>query len=179
MEMMIKIKIRFLIIIVMVGIVVSGSTVYLYDQMYDCLNHPLWIKHPRNYGIDDCLQMYYDGTLPDYTVARKNYEEKIFNREMEKKATLAFNMTLTSYGIIAEKLTVNPGIKTTNEFYMAQAVAENSTRYFLMSSFEKDEHPDKIKVDLFEIISDGCTNNDILNFRGCHPDTIREVGNEN
>ena len=167
------------LIIFAIGMMVTGSSVYLYDQMYDCLNHPMWMKHPRDYGIDDCLQMYCDGTLPDYTIARENYEEKIFNRDMERKATLAFNMTLANYGINAETITVRPGIKTMNEFYMAYAIAENNTRYFLMSSFEKDKSPDKIKVKLFEIISEGCTSNDILNFRGCPPDTIKEVENEN
>lgn len=163
---------------IIIGVIISGTAIYLYDQMYDCLYPPMWMKFPRHYGIDDCLQMYYDGTLPDYTIARENHEEKIFNRTMEKKATLAFNMTLTSHGINAEKLTVRPGFKTMNEFYMAQAVTENNTRYFLMSSFEHDESPDKIKVKLFEIISDKCTHNDILNSRGCPPNTIKEVENE-
>ncbi len=166
-------------VVTVIVIIVSGFTIYLYDQMYDCLNHPIWMKHPRNYRIDDCLQMYYDGTLPDYTIARENYEEKIFNRTMEKKASLAFNMTLTNHGINAEKITVRSGIKTMSEFYMAHAVTENGTRYFLTSSFEKDESPDKINVKLFEIISEGCTRNDILTSRGCPHDTIKELYYEN
>ncbi len=168
-----------LIALILIGVVLFGSFSFVYALMYDCLNPPMWMKFPRHYGIDDCLQMYYDGTLPDYTIAREKHEEKTFNRTMEKKVTLAFNMTLTSHGINAENLTVRPGFKTMNEFYMAQAVAENNTRYFLMSSFEKDESIDKIKVKLFEIISDKCTHNDILNSRGCPPNTIKEVKNEN
>lgn len=172
-------KTKFIMVII-AGVIISGTATYLFDQMYDCLNPPMWMKIPRVYGIDDCLQMYYDGTLPDYTIARESHEKKMFNRTMEKKATLAFNMTLTSHSIDAEKLTVRSGYRTgENQFYMAEAVTENSIRYFLMSSFEKDESPDKIKVELFEIISDKCTHNDILNSRGCPPNTIKEVENEN
>jgi len=78
---LLKMKTRLLIIIATIGIIVSGSTIYIYDQMYDCLNHPIWMKHPRNYGIDDCLQMYYYQTLPDYTQARENYAKEQAHRE--------------------------------------------------------------------------------------------------
>ena len=66
-----QLKTRILIIGIIAAIIVSSTFVYLYDQMYDCLNPPVWIKHPRHYGLDDCLRMYLDGTLPDYTQARR------------------------------------------------------------------------------------------------------------
>ncbi len=134
-----------LIVLIISGVIISGSFAFVYAQMYDCLNPPMWMKGPRS-SFDHCWGLFLNGYLPDYTDEREKYEEKIFNRTMEKKATLAFNMTLASYGIDAEKLTVRQGFKTMNEFYMAQAVTENNTRYFLMSSFEKDESPDKITI---------------------------------
>ena len=71
------------IAIVITIIVISSLFVYLYDQMYDCLNPPMWMKHPRHYGLGDCLQMYYDRTLPDYTQARENHaREQAHRNEM-------------------------------------------------------------------------------------------------
>ena len=67
--------------IIMIGIIIASGSAYLYDQMYDCLNPPMWIKHPRHYGLDDCLQMYYNRTLPDYTQARENYAQEQAHRE--------------------------------------------------------------------------------------------------
>lgn len=72
-----------IVAIVIAAIVISSIFVYLYDQMYDCLNPPLWMKHPRHYGLDDCLRMYYEGTLPDYTQARENFaREQAHRNEM-------------------------------------------------------------------------------------------------
>ena len=76
-------KTRHLTIGAIAAIVVSSIFVYLYDQMYDCLNPPMWMKHPRHYGLDDCLRMYFDGTLPDYTQAREDYaREQAHRNEM-------------------------------------------------------------------------------------------------
>ena len=69
-----------IIAIVIAGIIFSSIFAYLYDQMYDCLNPPMWIKHPRHYGLEDCLQMYFDGTLPDYTQAREDHARKQAHR---------------------------------------------------------------------------------------------------
>jgi len=44
--------------------------------MYDCLFPPMWMKIPRSYSLGDCLQMYADGTLPDYTKTREDHAEK-------------------------------------------------------------------------------------------------------
>ena len=69
-----------IIAIVIAGIIVSSISVYLYDQTYDCLNPPIWMKHPRHYRFDDCLSMYFEGTLPDYTQARENYAREQAHR---------------------------------------------------------------------------------------------------
>lgn len=68
-----KIKI---IVLIVIGVVVFSGTGYLYSQMYDCLHPPLWMKIPRQYSIGDCLQMYSEGILPDYTKAREDYATK-------------------------------------------------------------------------------------------------------
>lgn len=69
-----------LVAAIVAGIIAFGTAGYLYDQMYDCLFPPLWMKLPRSYSIGDCLQMYADGTLLDYTKARENYAEKQAHR---------------------------------------------------------------------------------------------------
>ncbi|MCH9659094.1 hypothetical protein K0U27_10505 [archaeon] len=66
--------------VVIAGIVIASVFAYLYDQMYDCLYPPIWMKIPRTNGIDDCLQMYYQGTLPDYTQARENHAKEMAHR---------------------------------------------------------------------------------------------------
>ena len=70
-----------IIAIIIAGIVISSVFVYLHDQMYDCLNPPMWIKHPMHYGLDDCLQMYYQGMLPDYTQLREDYAKEQAHRK--------------------------------------------------------------------------------------------------
>lgn len=67
--------------IVIIGIVAASGSAYLYDQMHDCLNPPLWIKFPRSYGVDDCMRMYYDGTLPDWSDEREKYSKEQAHRE--------------------------------------------------------------------------------------------------
>ena len=69
-----KMKTRFVIVII-IGVIIFGTTTYLYDQMYDCLNPPMWMKIPF-FGLDRCLQMYANGTLPDWTQAREDYAKK-------------------------------------------------------------------------------------------------------
>jgi len=61
---------------IIIGVIVSAGVGYLYDQMYDCLFPPTWFKIPRSYSLVDCLQMYADGTLPDFTKAREDHAEK-------------------------------------------------------------------------------------------------------
>ena len=76
-------KTKLLTVGIIAAVVVSSIFVYLYDQMYDCLNPPIWMKHSRHYELDDCLRMYLDGTLPDYTQAREDYaREQAHRNEM-------------------------------------------------------------------------------------------------
>ena len=164
-----------LLIIFAIGMIVMGSSVYLYDQMYDCLNHPMWMKHPRDYGIDDCLQMYYDGTLPDYTIAHENYEEKTFNQSMKQKATDAFEMTLEKYNIKSKQLTVQDGYKWEDEFFMAESITDGVDRYYLMAVFPQSTPADKIDVQIFKIISDECTTRNIVILQGCSPEYVQEL----
>ena len=65
-----------IVAIIVIGVIIAGGSGYLYDQMYDCLFPPMWIKFPRSYSLGDCLQMYSDGTLPDWTQERENYAQK-------------------------------------------------------------------------------------------------------
>ena len=69
-----KMKTRFIAVII-IGIIVSGTTVYLYDQMYDCLNPPMWMKTPR-FGFDRCWELFLNGYLPDWSDAREDYAKK-------------------------------------------------------------------------------------------------------
>jgi len=65
-----------LIAAIIIGVIISAGAGYLYDQMYDCLFPPMWMKIPRSYSLGNCLQMYADGTLPDWTKAREDHAEK-------------------------------------------------------------------------------------------------------
>ncbi|WP_368423330.1 hypothetical protein [Nitrosopumilus sp.] len=69
-------KTRLLIIIMIVfGIIISGITVYLFDQMYDCLYPPLWMKTPRS-SFNHCWELFLNGHLPDWSDAREDYAKK-------------------------------------------------------------------------------------------------------
>ena len=45
--------------------VVFGSTAYVYAQIYDCLNPPLWIKGP-NFSFEYCFGLLLDGNITKY-----------------------------------------------------------------------------------------------------------------
>jgi len=62
--------------LIITGVIIFGGSAYLYDQMYDCLFPPTWLKIPRSYSLGDCLQKYADGTLPDFTKTREDHAEK-------------------------------------------------------------------------------------------------------
>jgi hypothetical protein len=85
-----------LVAAIIIGVIISTVTVYLYDQMYDCLFPPGWIKFPRSYNLGDCLQMYSNGTLPDWTQERENYAKKqalkmeLIDRYKDKPEVVAF-----------------------------------------------------------------------------------------
>ena len=69
-----------LIAAIIIGVIISAGAGYIYDQMYDCLFPPMWMKLPRSYSLGDCLQMYSDGTLPDWTKAREDHAQKQSHR---------------------------------------------------------------------------------------------------
>lgn len=71
---------RIAVFVIIASIGVLSFLAYLYDQMYDCLNPPMWIKHPMHYELGDCIQMYVLGTLPDYTQIRENYAKEQAHR---------------------------------------------------------------------------------------------------
>ena len=64
-------KTRFIAVII-IGVIISAGAGYLYDQMYDCLFPPTWMKIPRSYGFGDCLQMYAGGAMADERVMALN-----------------------------------------------------------------------------------------------------------
>ena len=69
-------KTRLLIITtIATGIIISGIAAYLFDQMYDCLNPPVWMKTPRS-GLDHCWELFLNGHLPDWSDAREDYAKK-------------------------------------------------------------------------------------------------------
>ena len=69
-----------IVVIIVAGIIFLSAFAYLYDQTYDCLNPPMWIKHPIRHDFGDCLQMHYQGTLPDYTQLREDHAKEQTHR---------------------------------------------------------------------------------------------------
>lgn len=65
-----------IIIAIAMGVIISTVSGYLYNQMYDCLFPPTWMNLPHSYGLSDCMKMYSEGTLPDYTQARKDFKDR-------------------------------------------------------------------------------------------------------
>lgn len=168
-------KIRFVALII-IGVVFFGGFSFVYALMYDCLNPPLWMKGPPS-SLNRCWGLFVTGNLPDYSDDRERYENKQFQIIMEKKATLAFTIKLDEYQYSVDHLTVQEGYRTSqeHEFFMAEAVTTNGTRYFLMAMFESEQAMDTIDVEIFKIISDKCTRNDILNASGCAPEYLHEA----
>lgn len=165
-----------LIALIIIGVVLFGSFSFVYAMMYDCLNPPLWMKGAPS-SLNRCWGLFVTGNLPDYSDERERYENKQFQNIMEKKATLAFNIKLDEYRYSVDHLTVQEGYRTSqeHEFFLAEAVTTNGTRYFLMTTFESEQAMDTIKVEIFEIISDKCTRNDILDSSGCEPKYLDEA----
>ena len=67
-------KTKFIVLIV-VGIIISSGVAYIYDQMYDCLNPPSWMKIPY-FGLEKCFQLFFNGNLPDWTQARDDHAKQ-------------------------------------------------------------------------------------------------------
>jgi len=68
-------KTRLLIIFAIMGAIILVSGIYVYSQMHDCLNPPLWMKVPH-LGFEKCFELFMSGNLPDWTQAKKDYEKK-------------------------------------------------------------------------------------------------------
>lgn len=165
-----------LLALIIIGIVLFGSFSFVYALMNDCLNPPMWMKGPPT-GFDRCWKLFVTGYLPDYSEDRKNYENKQFRNIMEQKATLAFNIKLDEYHYSIDILTVQEGYRTSqdHEFYMAEAVTTNGTRYFLMTTFESEQSMDTIDIQISKIISEKCTRSHILDASGCAPEYLHEA----
>jgi hypothetical protein len=85
-----------IVIAIAIGVTISGVLGYLYEQMHDCLFPPTWMKIPRSYTLPDCLKMYSEGILPDYTQARKDFADsqarkmELLERYKDESIVVAF-----------------------------------------------------------------------------------------
>lgn len=66
-------KTRF-IVAIMAAVIISGIIVYLYAQIYDCMNPPTWMKTPR-VGFDHCWILFLNGYLTDWSYAGEYHGE--------------------------------------------------------------------------------------------------------
>jgi hypothetical protein len=98
-----------------------------------------------------------------------------FDEFLKQKATTVFDMTLEKFRINSKQLTVQDGYKWDDEFFMAESIADDGNRYFLMTSFAQDASIDKIDVQIFRIISEKCTTGHIESSQGCAPEYIQEL----
>lgn len=98
-----------------------------------------------------------------------------FEEFVKQKATTSFEMTLEKYQINSEQLTVQDGLRWTKEFFMAESIADDGNRYYLMAVFAHDVPINKINVQIFKIISDKCTTGNILSRQGCPPEYTQEL----
>jgi hypothetical protein len=98
-----------------------------------------------------------------------------FDEFLKQKATTVFDMTLEKFRINSKQLTVQDGYKWDDEFFMAESIADDGNRYFLMTSFAQDASIDKIDVQIFKIISEKCTTGHIVSRQGCAPEYIQEL----
>ena len=63
-----------LVAVIIIVVIISGIVVYLFDQMYDCLYPPMWMKTPR-FGFDRCWELFLNGHLPDWSDAREDCQK--------------------------------------------------------------------------------------------------------
>ncbi len=98
-----------------------------------------------------------------------------FEEFVKQKATTVFEMTLEKYRVNSEQLTVQDGLKWYKEFFMAESIADDGNRYYLMTVFAYDVPVDKIEVQIFKIISEKCTTENILSRQGCPPEYTQEL----
>ncbi|MCH7559818.1 MAG: hypothetical protein IIC67_00355 [Thaumarchaeota archaeon] len=95
-------------------------------------------------------------------------EKNPFEQFIEKKAIMAFNLKLDEYQIRSEVQAAYPAYTTGNfKAFMAQAVTDDDTRYYLTTTFDPDDSLDKINVEIHKIISEKCNLDLILKGSGC------------
>ena len=122
---------------------------------------------PAYLQCSEGLQWDMSCSFPERTVS--------FEKFVKQKATTAFEMTLQKYHINSEQLTVQDGFRWNKEFFMAESIASDGNRYYLMTVFTHDLPIDKVDVQIFQIISEKCVTEHILNKQGCAPEYIREL----
>jgi hypothetical protein len=103
-------------------------------------------------------------------------EKTPFEQFVEQKATGAFNLKLDDYKINSQIHSVYPAATTGNhKAFMAQAIADDDTRYYLRTSFDPDDSLDKIKVEIYKIISEKCNLDLFLKGSGCEMKYLEEA----
>ena len=122
---------------------------------------------PAYLQCSEGLQWDLSCSFPERTVS--------FEKFVKQKATRAFEMTLEKYGINSEQITVQDGFRWNNEFFMAESIADDDNRYYLMAVFAHNVPVGKIDVQIFKIISEKCTTEHIQNKQGCAPEYIQEL----
>jgi len=107
-------------------------------------------------------------------------EETTFEDMMKRKATSAIDLKLQDYGIFFEQLTVQGGFKTSEEpqYFIAEAIAKNNTRYYLTTVFDSDESLEQINVKISKIISDKCGHELIAKGYGCESKYLQALENQ-
>jgi hypothetical protein len=107
-------------------------------------------------------------------------KESSFEEIMKRKATSAIDLKLQDYGIFFDQLTVQEGFKTSNEpqYFIAEAITKNNTRYYLTTVFYSEEPLEQITVKISKIISDKCRHEFIENGNGCELKYLQEIANQ-
>ena len=67
-------KTKFIVVII-IAVVILSTTAYLFDQMYDCLYPPHWLK-TLPFSLDMCWELFLNGHLPDWLDVREDYAKK-------------------------------------------------------------------------------------------------------
>ena len=135
-------KTKFLVLIAAV-IIISSSFVYLHDQMYDCLNPPLWMKIPY-FGLEKCFQLLFNGNLPDWTQAREDYAKK---QALRIKLIESFNNTPEVSAFYAKHDDAKVSVKDDHVLYFAGN--EDNTFVRMKFYFDKNYGLDYIDFHCF------------------------------
>jgi len=71
-------KTRLLIISIIIGLIVSSGFAFIYNEMFNCLSPPGWLKMPRTFSFSDCLEQFASGNLSHYTRDSDTSSKEIF-----------------------------------------------------------------------------------------------------